>query len=79
MTCACEHNLLVNAYRVLWLSPQCLVCRPDNSAGTVLYLKTLPLDLDVLGFDYLDRPDEAALEDALRQLFILDAIDKDGR
>eukprot|EP00873_Tetraselmis_striata_P022185 jgi/Tetstr1/442449/TSEL_003195.t1 len=48
-------------------------------AATLLYLKSLPLDIDVLGFDYLDAPDEQTLQDALRQLFILDAIDKDGR
>lgn len=26
-------------------------------AGVVLYLKSLPLDIDVLNFDYLDRPE----------------------
>ena len=26
-------------------------------AGVVLYLKSLPLDIDVLHFDYLDRPE----------------------
>lgn len=83
-----------------------------NMLTAVLYLKGLPLDIDVLAFDYLDSPgvgsypchcdmlpsrdDELhavlrhllreprcswqseALEDALRQLFILDALDRDG-
>lgn len=44
----------------------------------VLYLKSLPLDIDVLAFDFLDRPDRSQLEDALRQLYILGAIDGDG-
>jgi hypothetical protein len=47
--------------------------------GAVLYLKSLPLDIDVLGFDYLDAPDPEALRDALRQLWVLDALDVDGR
>lgn len=47
-------------------------------AGTVLYLKTLPVPVDVLRFDFLDRPDEEQLKDALRQLYALGAIDVDG-
>ncbi|BDA44197.1 ATP-dependent RNA helicase DHX8 [Coccomyxa sp. Obi] len=49
-----------------------------NMLTAVLYLKSLPLDIDVLAFDYLDSPGSEALEDALRQLFILDALDRDG-
>ncbi|KAK9832232.1 hypothetical protein WJX74_003796 [Apatococcus lobatus] len=44
-----------------------------------LYLKSLSSDIDVISFDYLDPPQPEALEDALRQLFILDAIDSDGK
>jgi len=33
----------------------------------------------VLGFEFLDKPDEASVEQALKQLFLLDAIDRDGR
>ncbi|GLC37757.1 hypothetical protein PLESTB_001473700 [Pleodorina starrii] len=46
--------------------------------GAVLYLKSLQLGIDVLSFDFLDPPAVAALEDALRQLLVLDAIDADG-
>ena len=46
--------------------------------GAVLYLKTLDLGLDVLAFEFLDPPERSALEDALRQLYVLDAIDADG-
>ncbi|EIE25953.1 putative ATP-dependent RNA helicase [Coccomyxa subellipsoidea C-169] len=49
-----------------------------NMLTAVLYLKSLPLDIDVLAFDYLDSPGSEALEDALRQLLILDALDRDG-
>ncbi|KAJ7514129.1 hypothetical protein O6H91_23G029200 [Diphasiastrum complanatum] len=48
-------------------------------AGTVLYLKSLELpDLDVLDFDFLDQPSRELLEDALRQLHIIEGIDNDG-
>ena len=47
--------------------------------AAVLYLKSLRLlDIDVLAFDFLDPPEPESLEDALRQLFILDALDADG-
>ncbi|KAL4440347.1 hypothetical protein ABPG75_003348 [Micractinium tetrahymenae] len=47
--------------------------------GAVLYLKSLPLNIDVLGFDYLDAPAAESLQDALRQLYVLDAIDNNGQ
>lgn len=48
--------------------------------SAVLYLKTLGLEgLDVLTFDFLDPPGRDMLMDALRQLWVLDAIDADGR
>ncbi|XP_078434276.1 RNA helicase family protein isoform X2 [Wolffia australiana] len=51
----------------------------SSLAGTVLYLKSLDLpDLDILRFDFLDRPSRESLEDALRQLYLIDAIDEDG-
>ena len=47
--------------------------------GAVLHLKSLELPgLDVLTFDFLDPPLAGALADALKQLFVLDAIDADG-
>jgi len=33
----------------------------------------------VLNFDFLDRPDSESLRHALKQLFLLDAIDTNGR
>ncbi|KAL6757999.1 DEAH-box nuclear pre-mRNA splicing factor [Haematococcus lacustris] len=47
-------------------------------AGAVLYLKSLRLQLDVLDFQFLDPPSRDALEDALRTLHLLDAVDADG-
>ncbi|TDH67414.1 hypothetical protein CCR75_000420 [Bremia lactucae] len=45
-----------------------------NLANTVLYLKLLGIQ-DVLGFSYLDPPDEDSLLDALKQLYVLGALD----
>jgi len=33
---------------------------------------------NVVDFDFLDKPDSTAIEAALQQLFLLDAIDKNG-
>ena len=50
-----------------------------NVAWGLLYLKTLRIEgLDVLDFDFLDKPDVEAMGDALRQLYALGAIDEDG-
>jgi len=47
--------------------------------GSVLYLKTLNLQgLDVMRFEFLDAPEPALIADALRQLYIIGAIDADG-
>ncbi|GLE03892.1 hypothetical protein PINS_up012803 [Pythium insidiosum] len=51
--------------------------RRTNLANTVLYLKVLGLH-DVLAFEWLDRPDDDALLDALHQLRVLDALDATG-
>lgn len=49
-------------------------------AGSVLYLKSLNLpDIDILKFDFLDPPSRESLEDALRQLYLIDAIDENGQ
>eukprot|EP00898_Chlorokybus_atmophyticus_P006194 jgi/Chlat1/6576/Chrsp45S05942 len=45
--------------------------------GVVLYLKTLGIS-DVLSFEFLDAPEASALEEALKHLYALDAIDEDG-
>ncbi|CAN4118199.1 unnamed protein product [Withania somnifera] len=51
----------------------------SSLAGTVLYLKSLDLaDMDILKFDFLDSPSIGSLEDALKQLYLLDAIDENG-
>eukprot|EP00983_Pelagomonas_calceolata_P130012 1161654-Pelagomonas_calceolata.AAC.5 len=39
-------------------------------AGAVLYLKTLTLDVDVLSFDFLDKPQKEALEVGLCVLML---------
>lgn len=49
-----------------------------NLTSTVLMLKSMHIQ-DVLNFDFLDRPDESCLRHALKQLFLLDAIDERGR
>ncbi|KAF6250725.1 DEAH-box nuclear pre-mRNA splicing factor [Scenedesmus sp. NREL 46B-D3] len=54
------------------------ICR-TSLAGAVLGLKALGLPgLDVLSFDFLDPPEQASLCEALRQLYVLDALDIDG-
>ncbi|KAK4377010.1 hypothetical protein RND71_003306 [Anisodus tanguticus] len=51
----------------------------SSLAGTVLYLKSLDLaDMDILKFDFLDSPSIESLEDALKQLYLIDAIDENG-
>ncbi|RHY41746.1 hypothetical protein DYB34_004188 [Aphanomyces astaci] len=49
----------------------------SNLANTILYLKVLGID-DVVGFGYLDPPDEHAILDALHQLYTLGALDERG-
>lgn len=51
----------------------------SSLAGSILYLKSLDLpDIDILKFDFLDPPSFEALEDALKQLYLIDAIDEEG-
>ncbi|KAA8528994.1 hypothetical protein F0562_033518 [Nyssa sinensis] len=51
----------------------------SSLAGSVLYLKSLDLtDIDILKFDLLDPPSSESLEDALKQLYLIDAIDENG-
>lgn len=47
----------------------------SSLAGAILHLKSLSLDINVLAFDFIDPPPRASLEEALRQLYIVDAID----
>ncbi|TPX36660.1 hypothetical protein SmJEL517_g01349 [Synchytrium microbalum] len=46
--------------------------------GTVLTLKQLGID-DILGFEFIDPPDPNLVLAALRQLYLLEALDEDGR
>ena len=48
-----------------------------NLTSTILNLKSMDIN-DVIGFDFLDKPDLQTIEDALRQLYYLEAIDKYG-
>ncbi len=48
-----------------------------NLSSTILTLKSLGI-MDVVDFDYLDRPDILSIHYALKQLFMLSAISQDG-
>jgi len=48
-----------------------------NLSSTILTLKSLGI-MDVLDFDYLDRPDPQSIHYALKQLYLLSAISNDG-
>lgn len=46
----------------------------------VLYLKSLSLAraMNILDFDFIDKPDRSSIEDSLKQLYVLGALDIDG-
>ncbi|CAB4031681.1 probable ATP-dependent RNA helicase DHX40, partial [Paramuricea clavata] len=48
-----------------------------NLAKVVLYLKTMGIH-DVIRFDYIDPPEEKMVMEAVKQLYILGALDRDG-
>lgn len=48
-----------------------------NLTSTVLTLKSLGIK-DVLGFDYLDSPERESIEEALKMLYYLEALDMKG-
>lgn len=48
-----------------------------NLSSTILTLKSLGI-MDVVDFDYLDRPEVSSIHYALKQLFMLSAISQDG-
>nr|GFC64661.1 probable pre-mRNA-splicing factor ATP-dependent RNA helicase DEAH4 [Tanacetum cinerariifolium] len=50
----------------------------SSLAGSVQYVKSLDLDIDILKFDFLDAPSPESLHDALKRLFLIDAIDANG-
>nr|CAG8520039.1 15449_t:CDS:2 [Entrophospora candida] len=45
--------------------------------GTVLSLKKIGIK-DILGFEFIDPPDSALVKNALKQLFLLEAINENG-
>ena len=49
-----------------------------NLTSLTLTLKCIGVD-DVLGFDYLERPEDELLEEALKHLHMLNALDEDGK
>lgn len=49
-----------------------------NLTSLTLTLKCIGVD-DVLGFDYLERPEDELLEEALKHLHLLNALDDDGK
>jgi ATP-dependent RNA helicase DHX8/PRP22 len=49
----------------------------SNLANVVLMLKAMGID-DVLGFDFMDKPQVQTLVDALEALWLLDALDDEG-
>ncbi|VEU23995.1 DEKNAAC105195 [Brettanomyces naardenensis] len=50
----------------------------QNLSNTVLMLKAMGIE-DVVHFGFMDRPKEQAILAALQELYILDALDSDGR
>jgi ATP-dependent RNA helicase DHX8/PRP22 len=49
-----------------------------NLTHTILQLKAMGID-DVMHFGYMEEPDENQLLDGLKSLFLLKAIDEDGK
>lgn len=49
-----------------------------NLSGTILTLKNMGID-DVLKFDFIDPPEKDAIIQALKQLYLIRAIDKNGK
>ena len=49
-----------------------------NLTGLILTLKCIGID-DVLNFDYMERPDDDLIIEALKQLHILNALDLNGK
>eukprot|EP01025_Chloroclados_australasicus_P045942 TRINITY_DN50692_c0_g1_i1.p1 TRINITY_DN50692_c0_g1~~TRINITY_DN50692_c0_g1_i1.p1 ORF type:complete len:394 (+),score=32.14 TRINITY_DN50692_c0_g1_i1:71-1183(+) len=47
--------------------------------SAVLYLKSLDLDLRLLEYDFVDPPEHEAVEDAVKQLYLLGALNDHGR
>ncbi|TID31400.1 hypothetical protein CANINC_000029 [Pichia inconspicua] len=50
----------------------------QNLSHTILLLKAMGID-DILNFGFMDRPQEESMLKALEELYILEALDEDGR
>lgn len=48
-----------------------------NLTSLILTLKCIGVD-DVLNFDYMERPDDKLILKAVKELYMLDALDKRG-
>ncbi|KAG6518817.1 hypothetical protein ZIOFF_022298 [Zingiber officinale] len=76
----CYRLYPISVYNEEFLDATIPEIQRSSLAGTVLYLKSLSLsDIDILKFDFLDPPSRESLEDALRQLYLIDAIDENGQ
>lgn len=65
-----------NVYNMMVQNPEPEI-RRASLLSTMLYLKTVGID-DVLAFDYLDAPSSESMSIALKQLFIMGALDEEG-
>lgn len=76
----CYRLYPVSAYEEEFLPATVPEIQRSSLTGAVLHLKFLDLpNLDILHFDFIDPPLRESLEDALRQLFAIDAIGQDGK
>ncbi|KAF0897298.1 hypothetical protein E2562_035582 [Oryza meyeriana var. granulata] len=76
----CYRLYPISIYQKEFLEATIPEIQRSSLAGSVLYLKSLDLpDINILKFDFLDPPSRESLEDALRQLYLIDAIDENGQ
>ncbi|KAK3119988.1 hypothetical protein QOZ80_9AG0679070 [Eleusine coracana subsp. coracana] len=76
----CYRLYPISLYQKEFLEATIPEIQRSSLAGSVLYLKSLNLpDINILKFDFLDPPSRESLEDALRQLYLIDAIDENGQ
>ncbi|GJN28016.1 hypothetical protein PR202_gb16096 [Eleusine coracana subsp. coracana] len=76
----CYRLYPISLYQKEFLEATIPEIQRSSLAGSVLYLRSLNLpDINILKFDFLDPPSRESLEDALRQLYLIDAIDENGQ
>lgn len=49
-----------------------------NLSSVILRLKSMNIH-DIVNFEYMEKPDNDTILVALKQLYLLDAIDEDGK